>query len=142
MLIRSIEPLYLHVVQECEQVIGVSKRCCPVCHHLLPLLAHGRDDDPPNDFLVEKIHRTVTPTTLPIWLSKHVVEDMNKKFGAQLRAEMVKLMNASEGYRKRNSSTGSGGPSSYDSYKGRHLAINSPTYDDAANAHFPATPPL
>ena len=85
-------------------MIGVSKRCCPICRSLLFLLAN--DEERP--FLVKGSHSTVTACTLPPWLPSpsDVVDKMNQIFGGQLNQELIKLRK-SPLTRNHSSSTGS-----------------------------------
>ena len=120
-------------------MIGVSKRCCPACYHLLSLL---RNESPkPRPFIVRAVHKKVSGCTMPIWLAKRIAKDMNKKFGGLLRAELINLMDVSEGYRKRCSSSGSGGPASYDSYKGQHIPTRSAPLCAVVESHWGSTAP-
>ena len=121
-------------------MIGVSKRCCPSCAHLLYLL-RNESSSPPEPFAFRAVHQKVSGCTLPMWLSSRIVMRMNKKFGGQLRAELINLMDVSEGYRKRCSSTGSGGPASYDSYKGQHMPTRSAPLSTVVNSHWIKTEP-
>lgn len=101
------------MIQDFDPIIGVSKRCCPVCYHLLSLIA-GQD----KNFVVQGSHKTVSPCTLPVWLPENIVDSMNIDFGQQLRHELIKRMESAETWRKRTDSTGSGGRGSLDSYRG------------------------
>lgn len=69
------------------RVIGVSKRCCPTCHHLLSLL--GSKQRP---YLVRGAHNTISACTLPAWLPDNIVDEMNSHFGKVLRGELEALM--------------------------------------------------
>ena len=83
-------------------MIGVSKRCCPTCRHLLLLLA--KDHRLP--FIVKGSHSTVTGCTIPPWLPSEVVDRMNEIFGGQLRRELIKIYGSSL-TQTRSASTGS-----------------------------------
>ena len=83
-------------------MIGVSKRCCPICRSLLFLLAN--DEEQP--FLVKGSHSMVTACTLPPWLPSDIVDKMNQIFGGQLNLELIKLCK-SPLMQNHSSSTGS-----------------------------------
>lgn len=82
--------------------MGVSKRCCPTCLHLLSLLL--KDKKP---FVIRGFHNTVSACTLPTWLPKEIVDSMNHAFGGKLREELVKLIHRPELLHSRTHSTGS-----------------------------------
>ena len=95
--------------QEGGQCIGVSKRCCPVCAHLLTILK-TREGMP---YIITGKHSKVTACSLPRSLSKDFIDNMISEFGMQLRKELVLLMQGAEG-RSRTHSLDS-----------RHLSIDS-----------------
>jgi hypothetical protein len=75
------------MMQNGGQVIGVSKRCCPVCKQLLSILTTGKL------FIVRGSHTNISPCTLPTWLPKNYIDTMNSMFGSQLRGELCELIN-------------------------------------------------
>ena len=79
-------------------------------------------------------HGTVTPTTLPMWLSATTIDDMTLFFGYQLRKELINLMVA-QGWRKRVGSTGSGQEASDDGFNrpGEAVVRNR---EDMLQSHF------
>lgn len=81
--------------------MGVSKRCCPVCAHLLRLLStcNGKR------FVTTGEHSTITPCSLPEWLPAHIIKEMVVEFGSRLRRELVELLQRTEVLRRRTCST-------------------------------------
>ena len=69
-------------------MIGVSKRCCPACAHLLQIL-ETRDGKP---FIVSRVHPRITSCTLPPELPKTIVKQMVMEFAGRLRKELVRLL--------------------------------------------------
>ena len=122
------------IVQGFDPIIGVSKRCCPVCQHLLSLIGQTGEK-----LAVEGSHKTVSPCTLPIWLQPAIVNSMNTDFGQQLRHELVRRMQSSETWRKRKDSSGSGGRGSFDSYRGKSVQgdVQIRSEEETRASHFP-----
>ena len=83
-------------------IIGISKLCCPVCHHLLSCLFTGGEP-----FIVRGHHNTIMGCTLPPWLPDHIVNSMNIHFGDQLRWELVEFLHHSDLFQNHAQSTGS-----------------------------------
>lgn len=81
------------LVKDFGPIIGISERsCCPTCQHLLSLLSKQRD----RPLIVTGSHNALTPCTMPTWLPGHIVDSMNQFFGAQLRRELVEIVDRSE----------------------------------------------
>jgi hypothetical protein len=78
---------YFLLYQGFGRVMGVSKRCCPMCRSLLSLLANDKE----LPFLVKGSHTTVSACTLPPWLPSNIVDAMNQIFGSRLRKELIKI---------------------------------------------------
>jgi hypothetical protein len=108
-------------------VIGVSKRCCPVCQHLLHLLGNGKE----GQFVIKNSHQSVTACTLPLWLPADYVDSMNKHFGGQLRRELVELFCSKEGGRSRSQSTGSHTQSLDGTMANFHRSLSEADYPEA-----------
>src|ERR1700742_2435284 len=90
--------------QSYGRIIGVSKRCCPVCYTLIKNLSTTTKPG----FVIKGSHGAITACTLPEWLPLGHVNDMNKHFGDMLRIELSKLMQSNiTSLRKRNVSSGS-----------------------------------
>ena len=81
-------------------------------------------------------HGTVSPSTLPMWLSASTVDDMTLTFGHQLRKELINLMVAAD-WRKRAGSTGSGQGTSDDGFNRPGDAVVR-NQEDMRQSHFPA----
>ncbi|KAF8905270.1 hypothetical protein CPB84DRAFT_1845067 [Gymnopilus junonius] len=97
---------------DCGRVIGVSKRCCPVCHKLIKHFVDVRG----NEFETRDSHNTVTSCALPDWLPDNIIDLMNTFFGGWLRKEII--MHMKRGSMVQHSkSSGSSGGSSYDGSK-------------------------
>jgi len=88
-------------------VIGVSKRCCPICDHFLNIL-RPRDDQ----FLVRGRHGKISACTLPPWTPSLIVDNMNLKFGTILLQDLNSFMDKVNGIQGHalecSNSTGSG----------------------------------
>ncbi|KAF8345214.1 hypothetical protein F5887DRAFT_1196494 [Amanita rubescens] len=79
------------------RVLGVSKPCCPVCHHLLQTLSNC----PEKVFVTRGAHNSISPCSLPTQLPEDAIRDMNMTFGKQLRTQLIKLMTDSKLVRNR-----------------------------------------
>ncbi|KAM6499275.1 hypothetical protein JOM56_004783 [Amanita muscaria] len=112
----------LDKIAEYGLVLGVSKRCCPVCAHVLAILK-SKDERP---FIFKGHHSTVTACTLPEWLPKEVINKVVSEFGGRLRRELVKLKQRTEIVRARTHSVDS-----------RRLSVDSmePPTSDVLNAN-------
>jgi hypothetical protein len=77
------------MMQNSGHVIGVSKRCCPVCQQLLNIFNSLTPEKP---FIVRGSHSKITACTLPTWLPENFVNSMNNIFGSQLRGELSELI--------------------------------------------------
>ncbi|EDR12804.1 uncharacterized protein LACBIDRAFT_323546 [Laccaria bicolor S238N-H82] len=90
-------------------VIGVSKRCCPICNQYLSILRQGSDSPP---FLVRGNHGRISACTLPPSTPDHVVDLMNRIYGGYLLTDMNTFMNKVNGIQGHalecSRSTGSG----------------------------------
>ena len=75
----------------------MSKRCCPVCAHLLKLLKTHSGEN----FVITGEHSTITPCTLPEWLPEPIINQMVKAFALRLRKELVELQKRPEVLRGR-----------------------------------------
>jgi hypothetical protein len=89
-------------------VIGVSKRCCPICDHFLSILRNRRD----NLFLVRGSHGTISSCTLPPWTPSDIVDEMIDKFGSILINDLLSFKEKVYGVQghtlERSISSGSG----------------------------------
>jgi hypothetical protein len=65
----------------------VSKRCCPVCSHLLRLL----NEHCGAKFVISDEHTNITPCALPEWLPGKIVRLMVLEFSHRLREELTEL---------------------------------------------------
>ena len=96
--------------QKHPSVIGVSKRCCPICSQFLVELSDWVCGKP---ILVHGGHSSITPCTLPPWTPPEVVNKMIKHFGHMLREDLLMLRkqmldSSRQGFlRRRSDSTGS-----------------------------------
>jgi predicted metal-dependent hydrolase len=79
----------------------VSKRCCPVCSHLLYLLNKTYK----TNFIISDEHTNITPCALPEWLSEEIVLQMVMEFSRRLREELNKLKRHINQQRTRASTT-------------------------------------
>jgi hypothetical protein len=79
--------------------VGVSKRCCPSCAHLLGLL---------DRFIYTHSHNTITPCSLPESLSLLTIVRMVTKFGDQLIDDLLDLKAHTEMLASIEPSIGSG----------------------------------
>ncbi|KAF8237201.1 hypothetical protein L208DRAFT_557306, partial [Tricholoma matsutake] len=88
-----------------DPILGVSKRCCPVCSHLLSvaLPPHIADLIP---FVIKGSHTTITPCSLPDCLPRPILKDMVEVFGEQLRVVLDNLASTNAAVRRRSLSTG------------------------------------
>lgn len=89
---------YKHILDELQNagtVIGLSKRCCPLCQCLLDLLTFNEAP-----FLIRGSHSAITACALPAWLPEKIVRQMNRIFGVQLRRELIKLLNQPTGSKR------------------------------------------
>ena len=84
------------MMQNSGHVIGVSKRCCPVCQQLLNILTTGKP------FVVRGSHTKISSCTLPTWLPENIVNSMNIIFGSQLRGELSELIERKSVVRNRS----------------------------------------
>lgn len=74
-------------------MIGMSKRRCPVCAHLLRILK-TRDGKP---FIVSGgEHFQITPCTLPPGLPKTIIKEMVLEFAGRLRTELVRHLHTNK----------------------------------------------
>lgn len=88
-----------------DNVVGISKRCCPVCEHLLcdiPLPAINKMEP----FIIKGSHTTITPCALPASLPLPALENMVTFFGTQLRRVLGDLAISNAVVRARSLSTG------------------------------------
>jgi len=69
------------------QIVGVSKRCFPVCARVLGLLKPNKFDK----FFTTGIHTTITACTLPECLPEKIIDQLVLEFGLRLRRELVNL---------------------------------------------------
>jgi hypothetical protein len=104
------------MMQYVGHIIGVSKRCCPVCQQVLQILNTGKP------FIVRGSHTKISACTLPTWLPEDIVNSMNMIFGSQLRGELSELIERKSVVRNRCLSSES-----------QRLSINSNGPDDNAN---------
>jgi hypothetical protein len=106
-LYHSLSEL-LEETKKFKRVIGVSKRCCPVCRRFLAYLS--LDGKPNTSIVVSGFHNTISSCTLPEWTPEFLVDRMNITFGQLLRKELAKLSREVilQKYRSRRQSTGSG----------------------------------
>jgi hypothetical protein len=79
--------------QDFTRVIGVSKRCCPVCRYFLSLLSL-RGDPATTGIVTPGFHDTISTCTLPEWTPEPWVDAMNLTFGQLLRNELMKISDA------------------------------------------------
>jgi len=77
-----------------KSLIGVSKRCCPVCTQLLCLLS---PDDPID---IRGSHRTIYPCSLPPWLPVATIKDMVTIYERLLLGILRNLVEKSPGARR------------------------------------------
>ncbi|KDR67659.1 hypothetical protein GALMADRAFT_231839 [Galerina marginata CBS 339.88] len=96
----------LSQLQDYRHVIGVSKRCCPVCYHFLALLT----EDGQEPFITRGSHSIITPCTLPPWTPSPVVDSMIKTFGTILRRDLIALKDR-ESFSAPTTTSGSDTPS-------------------------------
>jgi len=80
-------------------MLGVSKRCCPVCARLLSLLKTNNLKRP--KFLTTGNHTTISACTLPECLPQQIIDQMVVEFGLRLRKELVNLRKTNEVQRAR-----------------------------------------
>jgi|SRR5947209_345044 len=73
-------------------VIGVSKRCCPVCTRLLAILSKPTWCKDVAHFKFRASHGNITGCSLPPWLPTIVHQQMVKEFGEELRQYLEKLI--------------------------------------------------
>lgn len=64
-------------------MIGVSKRCCPVCAYLIQHLG---------GFVIRGAHKTITGCSLPPWLPEEHKRVMVEEFGKRLREALDILL--------------------------------------------------
>ncbi|KAF8630587.1 hypothetical protein AX17_005399 [Amanita inopinata Kibby_2008] len=88
-------------IQNVGRVLGVSKPCCPVCHHLLEKLSNLPVSKPFQPFVTRGTHSTISACSLPTWLPEEIVHDMNMTFGSQLRQQLIQFMSDSKSMRNR-----------------------------------------
>src|ERR1700722_9317007 len=86
-------------------ILGISKRCCPVCSHLLYALQGSL---PGAVFNTPGSHKTVYPCTLPPWLPAPIIVQIVLAFWEQLRKVLLDVLRNSV-RRERRKSTGSHG---------------------------------
>lgn len=83
----------LTLEQNFGPVIGVSKRCCPVCAHLLNLLSTSHHDpDRREHFIIKGTHNSITGCSMPTWLPADILKNMNDRFALELRNELLLFM--------------------------------------------------
>jgi hypothetical protein len=94
-------------------MVGVSKRCCPVCAYMLqrcdlpgrqsPIRIHGS-------------HSTVSPCALPPWLPVRAIDSIVAHFSNVLKGMLERLVyNRAHKTRRASSETGYMSPASADS---------------------------
>jgi hypothetical protein len=76
-------------------MIGVSKRCCPVCTKLLEIL-YGQS------LHIAGSHSTIYACTLPTWLPEEVLSEMVNHFQGILRSVLRKVMQNSESLKRQS----------------------------------------
>lgn len=103
-------------------MIGVSKRCCPVCAHLLRILKTWDK----KLFIVTGEHSQFTACALPPGLPDTIVEQMVLEFAGRLRKELVRLLKTNKVTHSRVRSTDSRRLSLPD----RFANVPNCTYDD------------
>ncbi|PPQ96651.1 hypothetical protein CVT26_010633 [Gymnopilus dilepis] len=86
-----------------SRIIGISKRCCPVCWKLLEVLTY---DNAQVRYVVAGFHSEFSACSLPPWLAKLAVEHLVDFFGNSLRPLLIKLA-INEPVRGRKESSGS-----------------------------------
>ncbi|KIJ89769.1 hypothetical protein K443DRAFT_126671 [Laccaria amethystina LaAM-08-1] len=98
----------LEETKKFKRVIGVSKRCCPVCRRFLAYLS--LDGNPVTSIVTPGFHNTITSCTLLEWTPEFLVDHMNITFGQLLRKELAKLSREVilQNYRSHRQSSGSG----------------------------------
>src|SRR5947209_14074215 len=75
-----------------EHVIGVSKRCCPVCARLLTILSESAwYKDLATPFKFRASHGNISGCSLPPWLPTEIHKRMVKEFGEELKQCLEKL---------------------------------------------------
>lgn len=84
-------------IQTTGHLLGVSKRCCPICARLLSLLKANNQDS----FLTTGNHSTISACTLPESLPQKIIDQMVMEFGLRLRKELVNLQKTNEVRRAR-----------------------------------------
>ena len=82
-------------------MLGVSKRCCPVCARLLSLLKPNQEN---TIFLTTGNHTTISACMLPECLPQEIIDQMVMEFGVRLRKELVNLQKTTEVRRNRTRS--------------------------------------
>lgn len=88
----------LTLEQNFGPVIGVSKRCCPVCAHLLNLLSTSHHDpDRREHFIIKGTHNSITGCSMPTWLPADILKNMNDRFALELRDELLLFMSTTPG---------------------------------------------
>src|ERR1700722_17046740 len=87
-------------------ILGISKRCCPVCSHLLYVLQQAL---PGKVFNTPGSHKTVYPCALPPWLPLPIIARITSAFWEQLKRVLLDVVRDST-RRERRKSTGSHGP--------------------------------
>src|ERR1700722_8529479 len=88
-------------------ILGISKRCCPVCSHLLHVLQQAL---PGKVFNTPGSHKTIYPCALPPWLPLSIVSKVVSAFWEQLKQVLLEVVRDTT-RRQRRKSTGSHGPS-------------------------------
>jgi hypothetical protein len=78
-------------LQNAGRVLGISKPSCPVCFEVL--MTPGWLS---KQFIFRGSHNTISKCTLPIWLPDEVIVSVAKKFGAQLKDDLVRLVKRGE----------------------------------------------
>lgn len=69
--------------QELENLLGISKRCCPVCAFLIRHL---------DGFVIRGAHKTISPCSLPSWLPDDDMKVMINEFAERLRKALDNLL--------------------------------------------------
>jgi hypothetical protein len=73
----------MKLLPELENLLGISKRCCPVCAFLIKHL---------QGFVIRGEHKTVHPCSLPPWLPEKDMQVMVNEFAKRLRNALDELL--------------------------------------------------
>ena len=80
--------IYVYIQSLDQQLVAVSKPCCPACWELMAVLRGDKHDQ----FMVRSRHSTVYPLQLPPWLPLDVCQEMVNRFWNHLLRQLETMV--------------------------------------------------